>query len=257
MLKNIKEYVANEKQKLKDTIATMDEKPKLTIFQVGDNPASNRYVRNKLKDAAEVGIEADLVKPESQEQLEAALLFMNHPVIVQLPLPDGWDVNKIINSINPELDVDGFVLGSKFTPCTPKGIMDYLDYCDFNFKGQNAVVLGRSEIVGRPIAKLLLDRDCTVTMLHSKSSEKIKRIVLNEADLVICAVGRHGVLHPSQAPNAVIVDVGINFDENGKLVGDVEFVGDVGKNRTTPVPGGVGLTTRLALMQNTVEFYKK
>jgi methylenetetrahydrofolate dehydrogenase (NADP+)/methenyltetrahydrofolate cyclohydrolase len=162
-----------------------------------------------------------------------------------LPLPKHIDVKQVQKSIPPENDVDGFLNESEFEPATPKGIMDYLRYCEFDLCGKNVVILGRSDIVGKPLARMMTDADATVTLCHSKS-----RIwdFMDSADLVVSAVGKAGFLncYPIYVP---VIDVGINFDENGKMVGDV--VNGEGRD-VTPVPGGVGLLTRCALLDNVI-----
>ena len=254
---SIKEYVAQEKVRLKEELERLQgrkkilNRPVLNIVQVGDVEASNRYVRNKIKDAQEIGINAILHKlPEtiSTYELQECVNNLYGPTIVQLPLPKGVEEP----SISPSRDVDGFGPTTKFVPCTPGGIIDYLDTIGFEYEGKLAVVIGRSDIVGKPMAKLLLDKNCTTAVVHSKTPETTKRYLLQAADLVVCAVGKAGVLDPKECPNAFIVDVGINFDENGKLVGDVLASAP---ERTTPVPGGVGLLTRLKLMKNTLDYY--
>lgn len=257
---NIKEYVAAEKEKIKEWIHSdsrwSNTIPTLHIVQVGDNEASNRYVRNKMKDCEEVGIAANLHKLSDKINSHDLQLFVDKldgPIIVQLPLPAGVKVPHI----NPVKDVDGFEANSKFTPCTPGGIMEYLRECGLaNGEGKLAVVIGRSEIVGKPMAKLLLENNWTTAVVHSKTSKETKNTLLRNADLVVCAVGKAGFLDPKDCPHAFIVDVGINFDENGKLVGDVQKINsDTVADRITPVPGGVGLLTRLQLMKNVVKFY--
>ena len=251
---NIKEYVAAEKEEIKQIVNSSKVIPTLQIVQVGDNEASNRYVRNKIKDCAEVGIAANLHKLSDKISSRDLQLFVDSlegPTIVQLPLPSGIEVPRI----NPLKDVDGFEPNSRFTPCTPGGIMKYLRECGLaNGEGKLAVVIGRSEIVGKPMAKLLLKNNWTTAVIHSKTSKEIKEVLLRNADLVVCAVGQAEFLDPNDCPQAYVVDVGINFDENGKLVGDVLTSDDV-KTRVTPVPGGVGLLTRLQLMKNVMKFY--
>ena len=256
---NIKNYVAQEKEILKEKIKRQKDSnllitpPVLNIVQVGNIEASNRYVRNKVKDCEEVGIDAKVHHlPETITTYELASFVDDlwGPTIVQLPLPEGVKAPKI----KPWWDVDGFGPEAKHTPCTPGGIIDYLDAAGFDYEGKLAVVIGRSEIVGKPMAKLLLDKNCTTAVVHSKTREDIKKLLLLEADLIVCAVGKAGFLDPQDCPRAFIVDVGINFDENGKLVGDVEKCASEAK-RITPVPGGVGLLTRLKLMKNTVDCY--
>ena len=243
-----------------EEIQKMDKKPALSIYQVGDNEASNRYVRNKLKDCAEVGIEAELKKfPEdatTKELLKAIVNDAADGIIVQLPLPKQIDVAMLTAVLPVEKDVDGFKNGSLFMCCTPGGIIKYLEDCGFCFEGSNAVIVGRSSIVGKPMARYLLDRNCTVTICHSLTKKSYLFDLLNWADLVVCAVGKNGIIRTSQAdPRTVIIDVGINFDENGKLVGDV--INDTNSERVTPVPGGVGLLTRCQLLANTIQAAKR
>ena len=255
---NIKEFTKDWKARLKDRLD--GQAANLFIIQVGDVEASNRYVRNKVKDAEEIGIKAEVVKfPEdvAQETIETALHQIicdtnNNPagIIIQLPLPAHLDKDRLTNMIPREMDVDGFRLDSPYYPCTPFGIVEYLRECDFPFAGANVVVIGRSEIVGKPVAQMLTDLDCTVTLCHSKTRNI--HTFINSADLVICAVGKAKFLN-CYAIHVPVIDVGINFvvDEEGKsrLVGDA-FNTD--NRQVTPVPGGVGLLTRCALMENMV-----
>ena len=251
---SIKEYVRQEKEALRE-VASKIGGMKLTIIQVGDVEASNRYVRNKVRDCEEVGIAAEVVKLEAagltSKKLQRLVNLYENPVIVQLPLPSGVEVPVV----NPRVDVDGFHPMSGFVPCTPGGVMDYLrEVGKADGKGKFAVVIGRSEIVGKPMAKMLQENDWTVATVHSKTNEADAQWLLRRADLVVCAVGKAGFLDPADCPNAFIVDVGINFNESGKLVGDV-LASEEAKERTTPVPGGVGLLTRLRLLKNVVKFY--
>lgn len=253
-MKSIKEYVSQEKERMRELLAqwSLVSKPVLNIIQVGNVEASNRYVRNKVRDAEEIGIEARVHRFEeaSTQELQSYVNELAGPTIVQLPLPQGVKAPRI----KPWWDVDGFESDSNFIPCTPGGIIDYLDSIGFEYEGKLAVVIGRSDIVGKPMAKLLLDKNCTTAIVHSKTRKDIKKLLLLEADLVVCAVGKAGFLDPQECPRAFIVDVGINFDENGKLVGDVQK-DKCATERTTPVPGGVGLLTRLKLMKNTLKCY--
>ena len=254
MMKSIKEFRAEVLR------AAAQEIPKgavLNIVQVGDVEASNRYVRNKIKDCEEVGIKANLIKLDAtgltSEKLQEIVDGINGPVIVQLPLPTGVKAPVI----NPRWDVDGFHPMSEYTPCTPGGIMDYLREVGLaDGAGKFAVVLGRSEIVGKPMARLLLENNWTVATVHSKTEEGLRDALLQNADLIVCAVGKAGFLNADDYPQAFIVDVGINFDENGKLVGDV-LASDEAKNRVSPVPGGVGLLTRMKLIKNTIKACSK
>jgi methylenetetrahydrofolate dehydrogenase (NADP+)/methenyltetrahydrofolate cyclohydrolase len=256
LTKNIKEYCAERKAAIKEEIERdfPDKKPTLAVFQIGNVEASTRYIRNKKKDCEEVGINFEwYYYPEeiTTEELVQEIKDMNDFVdglIVQMPLPDHIDGTAIKLAIDPTKDVDGFHPMSWFDPCTPSGIINYLIFgCDFNFEGKNVTIFGRSDIVGKPLAEMLTNRDATVTLCHSKS-KKDKWQYIQNADLVITAVGKVAFLNCYSIYTPVI-DVGINFDENGKLVGDCINT----ENRdVTPVPGGVGLLTRVALLENTL-----
>lgn len=265
----IKEYVEIKKEEIKNQILLNQKLIPITlgIIQVGDNSASNAYIKGKIKDCEEVGIKCNHIHlsedvPESS-LLEIVSQFNSDPTItgfiVQLPLPKHIDEKKVIELINPNKDVDGFsVLNNKCDPATPQGIIDYLEYNHFDFTDKNAVVIGRSNIVGKPIAKMLLERDCNVTQIHSKTSENNKRTALAFADLVIVATGHRDTLMDKDvlvtSPKCFIVDVGMNKNDNGKLCGDCEHVTLRDK---TPVPGGVGLLTRLALLTNLMKLEKE
>ena len=261
----IKEYVASEKLKLAEEIKTMGRVPCLAIIQVGDVPASNAYVRGKIKDCDEVGVKALHIRlPEevSEEELLRKIAELNADasidgLIVQLPLPKHISEAKVKLAVDPRLDVDGFHPLTSFVPCTPKGIVDYLRFEGFDFTGKNAVVIGRSNIVGKPMAKLLLKENCNVTVLHSKTKEEDMAFYLAHADLIVVAVGRLFFLDErfSYKESAVIVDVGINRNEEGKLKGDAKENLPVALQ--TPVPGGVGLLTRLSLIKNVLIAAKK
>ena len=256
----IKEYVASEKLRLTDVIKTLPRQPHLVIIQANDNPASHAYVRGKIKDCDEVGARADLclLPPTvSEGELLGVIAKYNADesidgIIVQLPLPKQISEAKVKLAVTPKKDVDGFHPLTTFVPCTPKGIVDYLTDAGFDFTGKNAVVLGRSEIVGKPMAKLLLSKNCNVTVLHSKTSEEDKAFYIAHADLIVVAIGRLGFLDNRfrYKESAVIVDVGINRNEEGKLRGDA--IADLPVALQTPVPGGVGLLTRLSLVKNLI-----
>jgi len=257
----IKEYVAKRKEELTAEVAKLDHKPTLLIIQANDNPASDAYIRGKIKDASEIGANAILRRfpiDISEEELIQEIQKANvddgiDGIIVQLPLPNHISEANIKLAVNPKKDVDGFHPLTKFAPCTPKGIIDYLSAEGFSFQGANAVVLGRSEIVGKPMAKLLLKKNCNVTMLHSKTSMEDRKFYIAHADLIVVAIGKMGYLNEefSYKESAVIVDVGINRGEDGKLHGDA--VPNLPVSLQTPVPGGVGLLTRLALICNLLE----
>jgi methylenetetrahydrofolate dehydrogenase (NADP+)/methenyltetrahydrofolate cyclohydrolase len=257
-LTNIKSFTEWWKCRLRDRLD--GQAASLVIVQVGDVEASNRYVRNKLKDCEAVGIEGILKKfPETvtQRELEKGIqeIVNEGPngIIVQLPLPKHIDKDAITQLIPIDMDVDGFHKNSWFKPCTPLGIMKYLEHNNIELAGSHAVVVGRSEIVGKPMAQMLLDANATVTMCHSKTKNLYKH--LTDANVIVSAVGCPGVINASVLPkDTVIVDVGINFVE-GKLVGDVWNPSNA--DNVTPVPGGVGLLTRCALLENVVESMEK
>lgn len=261
---NIKEYVARKKEELRNYISEHNYNIHTIVCQVGEVPASTKYVAGKLKDAAEIGIDAVKVSlPEETTEMDLLELidFWNKSedidgFIIQLPLPKHISEERITKAINPNKDIDGFTKEALVDPATPAGIIQYLEDNNFKFEDANAIVCGRSNIVGRPIARMLLDRNCNVSVIHSKTSWLNKVSLLKKADLVIVATGhRHTVTDFDMCGNkkAFIVDVGINVNEDGKLCGDCE---DITICEKTPVPGGAGLLTRFALMNNIVKVYE-
>ncbi len=259
----VKEFVKNWKAELKSAVAAGRaagrKPPTLTIIQVGNNPASTKYVDNKIKDCKEVGIQVDLFRiPEDSGIDQAGLedIVYNcetNGLLIQLPLPDYLDADKALEYTSIWKDVDGFMPGSPYNPATAKGIIKFLEGRNLgDGSGKNVLVIGRSKIVGKPVAKMLLDRNWTVTVAHSKSSD-LRELLLGK-QLIICAVGKAKFLDLRQVPaGCTVIDVGTNFVD-GKLVGDCwnaeNALDDV---RYTPVPGGVGLLTRAALLDNVVE----
>lgn len=248
--------------------------PGLVVLLVGENPASQTYVRNKERAAAKIGILSKVEKlPEtiSEEELLAEIDKYNqdsrfHGILVQLPLPKHIDEEKILLAIDPKKDVDGFHpmnLGRLFVgkpemiPCTPYGIMKMFEAYDIDLTGKRAVVIGRSNIVGKPMAQLLLMKNATVTIAHSKTEHLAE--VAKEADILVVAIGRgHFVTKEFVKPGAVVIDVGMNRNHEGKLIGDVAFdeVSEIA-SYITPVPKGVGPMTITMLMYQTVEAAKK
>lgn len=242
-------------------------KPKLAVIMVGDNPASLAYIKGKQKDCEECGIDFKLSHfPEnvSQEEIEKEIEGLNfipsvRGILIQLPLPEHLDKNRLINLIDPSKDVDCFCelnLGRLFIdhpmyePCTPRGILDLCNFYRIGFKGKNCVIIGRSDIVGKPLAAMLINEGATVTVCHSQTKD-LKHYT-TYADVVICAVGIPQFLTNDMVKEgAIVIDVGINRDEEGKLCGDADFENLKNKvSAITPVPGGVGLMTRAALMKN-------
>ena len=248
--------------------------PGLVVLLVGENPASQTYVRNKERAAAKIGILSKVEKlPEtiSEEELLAEIDKYNqdsrfHGILVQLPLPKHIDEEKILLAIDPKKDVDGFHpmnLGRLFVgkpemiPCTPYGIMKMFEAYDIDLTGKRAVVIGRSNIDGKPMAQLLLMKNATVTIAHSKTEHLAE--VAKEADILVVAIGRgHFVTKEFVKPGAVVIDVGMNRNQEGKLIGDVAFdeVSEIA-SYITPVPKGVGPMTITMLMYQTVEAAKK
>ena len=263
-MKEIKIYVDEKLNALKDYISTNKLKIKTVVIQVGDNTASNAYVRGKVSDAAKVGIECE-VRHFPEEITEHDLLLevakcntdqTIHGFIVQLPLPKHISETKITEATDYKKDIDGFTKKSLVNPATPQGIITYLEDQNYDFVDKNAVVIGRSNIVGRPMAKLLLDKSCNVSVIHSKTSRCNKEDFVANADLIVVATGHRNTLTDYDLrhnKNCFIVDVGMNRNDEGKLCGDCEGVTVCEK---TPVPNGVGRLTRLALLMNIVKVYK-
>jgi methylenetetrahydrofolate dehydrogenase (NADP+)/methenyltetrahydrofolate cyclohydrolase len=244
--------------------------PGLTVVLVGENPASQVYVRNKVKACADNGVHSVLEQypaTMSEADLLGRVDALNnnpaiHGILVQLPLPAHMDAQKVIEAISPAKDVDGFHIASAgalmvgqpgFWPCTPYGCMKMLESIGYDLKGKHAVVIGRSNIVGKPMALMLLQKNATVTICHSATKD-LKAMTL-QADVVVAAVGKRNVLTADMVkPGAVVIDVGMNRNEEGKLCGDVDFEGvkEVA-SYITPVPGGVGPMTITMLLVNTLE----
>jgi methylenetetrahydrofolate dehydrogenase (NADP+)/methenyltetrahydrofolate cyclohydrolase len=294
--------VANKiKQEVKSEIAEMVDKlgvrPGLAAVRVGDDPASAVYVKNKIRACEEVGIRSEhhaLPASITAHQLLSLIQTLNarddiHGILVQLPLPKGIVESQIIEAVSPDKDVDGFhpmnvgklAMGQQsFVPCTPAGIIELLDYNNIELRGTSACVVGRSQIVGRPMAQLLLQRDATVTICHSRTRDLAA--VTREADVLIVAIGRIGLIRKQHIkPGATVIDVGMNkltnpaqiqemFGDQADsrlavlakrgytLVGDVNpFEADQVAGKRTPVPGGVGLLTVAMLMKNTLMAAKR
>ncbi len=243
--------------------------PGLAVVLVGDNSASRTYVKNKEKASLEAGMKSELIElpiTVTEEELLAHVARLNedpsiHGILVQLPLPHQIDENKVIQAIAPSKDVDGFhpenvgkmIIGQKsFLSCTPYGIIKLLERTGTVIAGKHAVIVGRSNIVGKPMGQLLLQRDATVTYCHSKTQNLAE--FTRQADILIVAIGKAKFItdeHVKQG--AVVIDVGMNRDENGKLCGDVDFVkAKEMASAITPVPGGVGPMTITMLLKNTL-----
>jgi methylenetetrahydrofolate dehydrogenase (NADP+)/methenyltetrahydrofolate cyclohydrolase len=270
--------VAKEVQKqIKEEVDGLERRwnlaPGLAVVLVGDDPASHIYVRNKEKACKEVGIksfEHFLPATVSEKELLALVYHLNkdkhvHGILVQLPLPPHIHSEKILNAVSPYKDVDGFhpvnqgnllVGADGYRPCTPLGVMKLLESVDCDPKGKNAVIVGRSNIVGKPVALMLLEKHATVTICHSRTASLRDEVA--RGDIVVVAIGKAGIVRGEWIkPGAVVIDVGINRLPSGKLCGDVEF--DSAKERAsaiTPVPGGVGPMTICMLLFNTLKAAK-
>ncbi len=262
----VRAEVREECEKLKAKGIT----PGLAVIIVGDDPASRVYVNNKKKACADVGFlseEYALPAETTQEELLSLIDTLNkrtdiHGILCQLPLPKGLDETAVIHAIDPKKDVDAFhpfnvgkiMIGDyDFLPCTPAGVMELIHFAGINVSGKSCVVIGRSNIVGKPMAMLLLHENGTVTICHSKT-KNLKEICA-EADILVAAVGRPKFVTADMVKEgAVVLDVGINRDENGKLCGDVDYAAVEPKaSYITPVPGGVGPMTIAMLMKNTLK----
>ena len=262
-----KDYVEQRKSFLKEEISKYEERPRLVVVQIDNDPASNSYIYNKRKSCIELGIEFIHCNIASenydQDYVEDAIrTFANERtisgIIIQLPIPDKYDLDALLKCIPPEKDVDGFRKDSCFKPCTPSGIIGWLKYNKYDFVGKNAVVIGRSDIVGRPLVNMLIDEGATVTCCNSRSDVKS---YTKCADIVFSAIGKPKYFnHEWFDENSieVIVDIGINRDENGKLCGDIDRK-DIEEHYpctyVTPVPGGPGVTTVYQLMEHTIQAF--
>ena len=270
LAKKIKEDIAAQVPAL---VEKYGRAPHLAVILVGEDPASQSYVKSKGKDAEQVGSKSTTIRlPEetSEEELLEVIGKLNADdtvdgVLVQLPVPRHINEDRVIEAISHEKDVDGFHPANVASlwqkrpcvyPCTPKGVMRMLDEAGVEIEGKEAVVIGRSNIVGLPMSKMLLDRNATVTVAHSRTKNLAE--VTRRADILVAAVGRlRFVTADMVAPGAVVIDVGVNRDpETGKLAGDVDYANvEPIASVITPVPGGVGPMTRACLMENTLECY--
>ena len=269
--KKLREKILDE---LKLKIEKFPQKPSLVVILVGENPASKIYVNNKKKTAQNLGINSEVINypfDVTEQELLDKIEELNNDenvtaILVQLPLPSHISKENVINAISPSKDVDGFTpynFGKLFSgsepmvyPCTPKGILLLLDEYGIKLEGKHAVIIGRSNIVGRPLSQMFLNRNATVTVCHSHS-ENLSDII-KTADIVVSAAGKNIVKGEMLTSGCVVVDVGIFKDENGKTRGDVDFeTSSQVASYISPVPGGVGPMTIASLMLNTVELYVK
>lgn len=263
--------------KIKESVSEYSSKgyrkPKLVVLLIGDNPASVTYVKNKEKACERVGIESIVYRMDANVTTHDVLKVVNElnsdntvdGILVQLPIPKQLDVNLIIETLDPNKDVDGlhpvniaklYANQDGFVPCTPRGIMTLLNHYNIEISGKHAIVIGRSALVGRPVAQLLLNENATVTVCHSKTKDLAQLTRL--ADIIVVAIGRDKFLTPDHINHAnAIIDVGINR-VNDKLVGDVDYEALMDKvDYMTPVPGGVGPMTIVSLLENTLKSYEE
>ena len=271
-----KEYVSKCKEEMKVYINSLNKKPTLAVVQIDENPASCSYIKEKKKDCSEVGIKVYhyhyYSENISQKELCDVINQLNHDdningIIIQLPIPDKYDVKELQNYISPVKDVDGFRRDSFHNPCTPQGIMDWLEFNNYNLEGKNAVVIGRSEIVGKPLVNMLIEEGATVTCCNSKTNRQTLINHLKSVNIVFSAVGKARFLDVYNFANMVVgndleivVDIGINRDKNDKLCGDIDGTGFdkyLPNTYLTPVPGSVGLLTRCKLLDNVIVAYNE
>lgn len=264
-------------ESLKKEVSSFEGIPKLVVMSVGNDPASMSYIKSKTKMATVIGIELEHVQfseDVAEEVLVEAITQFNNDervngIILQLPLPEHLNASKLSSLIRLDKDVDGFSSANMgelclnqphFIPCTPSGILDILNFYNYNVEGKSVVILGRSNIVGKPLALELINRGATVTICNSKTNKTLLRSLCLFADVVVVATGHPNTVSFHDIRNAeVIIDVGINRLESGKLIGDVNFESLLNHQFSgivTPVPGGVGLMTVVNLMKNTILAYK-
>ena len=264
-----KALAAKCKEEIREKVGALKRRPGLAVIIVGDNPASRIYVNHKKKDCAECGIYSEeyaLLANASQAELLELIGALNarediDGILVQLPLPPQFDEKTVLDAIAPDKDVDCFhpynvgklMTGEpRFLPCTPAGVMRMLDEYGIDPRGRHAVVVGRSNIVGKPQAMLLLQRHATVTICHSRTPDL--GVFTRQADILVAAVGKRDLITAGMVKEgAVVIDVAMNRKEDGKLCGDVDFAPVAEKaSHITPVPGGVGPMTRVMLLENTL-----
>lgn len=274
--KAIREKILNE---VKEEVATLPTQPHLAVVIVGDDKASHTYVKNKEKTCEQVGIKSSVIMLREdipQIALDTVINQLNndenvHGILLQLPLPKHLDEQRAIDLINPKLDVDGLTIANAglvalgrleeaIIPCTPSGVIRMFDEIGYDLEGKTVTIIGRSNLFGKPMAQLCLSRNATVKMCHSRTNELHNE--LDFQDVVISAIGKPKFLDNTYLSyNDVLVDVGINRDENGKLCGDIDIedvlsIEEEAPKYYTPVPGGIGLLTTAMLMKNVIKAYK-
>ena len=277
MIINCKEIREKEIEKIKETYKGGC---KVAFIQIGDNPASNVYVRNKIKLCEEVGIEVKHIQGDEETSEEALLYSIEklnndkniHGIMVQLPLPAHINEEQVINAIDPNKDIDGFTSANKgklmigdktaILPCTPKGIMTVLEHQNIDLAGKNVVIVGRSNIVGKPLANLMINAGATVTVCNSKTDRRKLIYYISQSDIFISAIGIANYWNKKKfqyhnLKSTIAIDVGINRDSEGKLCGDIDKKLYEEFEAVTSVPGGVGVMTVLEVIKNSIECYRR
>lgn len=239
-----------------EQVKQIPNKKKLVIFTAGDNPASASYMKGKMKDCERCGIPCEQVRVETEQELLNMINYMNYQddvggIIVQLPLPEGWDEEAAVNAVRIDKDVDGFQKNSPFLPCTPEGILYILEKEVGDLSGKEVLLIGKGKLIGRPLIDLLLERGCTLTIAHSRT-ESLEDLLWDYHDIVITGVGKPYLVNLLYTKAPVIIDAGISRDENGKLCGDCFNFSPVSCHyrHVTTVPNGIGLMTRAMLMKH-------
>lgn len=269
IFKDVKSYVEEQKALVSRKMAFLKKKPQLAVIQLGNDPASNSYIRGKQRDCEEVGIKFVHLHCDFEKYTTGEIKRLvdktcrdkaNTGVMVQLPIPSYLDLDEIKSAIWLSKDVDSMRIESRFNPCTPRGIIDYLDYCEYDLAGKEALVIGRSDIVGKPLARMLLDRDATVTIVHSHSFN-LKEHIAN-SDMIFTAINKIEYFTADYFENFYgdgIIDIGLGRNSEGKLKGNLAddakamtqcFGGGSPNYHIISGTGGVGLLTRLALLKN-------
>ena len=265
-----KDYVEIQKQLLKEKISTFERKPKLCVVQIGNDPASNSYIKGKRKDCEEVGVIFNHLHIANYEDVSQVVLMdmistinADHTtdgIIIQLPIPDKYNIEELQKCISPDKDVDGFRIDSCFKPCTPKGVIELLKYNKYDFSGKIACVVGRSDIVGKPLAEMLTNLDATVILCHSKTSKEQLTKLISASDIVFTCINQIEYFNSSDFYSwQDIIDIGLGRGVDGKLHGNIEGKSvEILKERNyghfvISGTGNTGLLTRESLLENTVE----
>lgn len=238
-----------------EQVKQIPNKKKLVIFTAGDNPASASYMKGKMKDCERCGVPCEQIRVETEQELLNLINYMNYQddvggIIVQLPLPEGWDEELAVNSVRIDKDVDGFRKDSQFLPCTPEGILYVLEKEVGDLTGKTVLLIGKGKLIGKPLIDLLLNRGCTLTIAHSRT-ENLEDLLWEYHDIVITGVGKPYLVDLLNTKAMVVIDAGISRDSFGKLCGDCYLFSDTGDGkRVTTVPNGIGLMTRAMLMKH-------